>query len=84
MGFLPHSNAVHYDDKPERRAAYLRAVEDGMIPGYGTGDGAALHFVGTDLAEVVTSRPKAGAFHVSGNGETELATRYLGLALAAA
>jgi peptidase E len=84
MGFLPHSNAVHYEDKPERRAAYLRAVADGLSPGYGTGDGAALHFVGTDLAEVVTSRPKAGAFHVSGNGETELATRYLGLALAAA
>ena len=24
MGFLPYSNAVHYDDKPERRAAFLR------------------------------------------------------------
>ena len=84
MGFLPHSNAVHYDDKPDRRAAYLRAVADGMMPGYGTGDGAALHFVGTELAEVVTSRPKARAYRVSGGGETGLATRYLGLALAAA
>jgi peptidase E len=84
MGFLPHSNAVHYDDKPERRAAYLRAVADGMIPGYGTGDGAALHFVGTDLAEVVTSRSQARAFHVSGDGETELGTRYLERTLAAA
>ena len=84
MGLLPHSNAVHYDDKPERRAAYLGAVADGMIPGYGTGDGAALHFVGTDLAEVVTSRPQARAFHVTGRGETELVTRYLERALAAA
>ncbi len=84
MGFLPHSNAVHYDDKPERRAAYLRAVADGMIPGYGTGDGAALHFVGAELAEVVTSRPHARAFHVSGDGETELVTRYLERTLAAA
>jgi hypothetical protein len=33
---------------------------------------------------VVTSRPKARAVHVSGDGETELAARYLGLALAAA
>jgi dipeptidase E len=84
MGFLPHSNAVHYDDKPERRAAYLRAVADGMIPGYGSGDGAALHFVGTELAEVVSSRPNARAFHVTGDGETELVTRYLERTLAAA
>jgi dipeptidase E len=84
MGFLPHSNAVHYDDKPERRATYLRAVADGMIPGYGTGDGAALHFVGAELAEVVTSRPGARAFHVTGDGETELVTRYLERTLAAA
>ena len=47
MGFLPFSNAVHYDDKPERRAAFLTAIADGMPAGYGTGDGAALHFVGT-------------------------------------
>ena len=84
MGFLPHSNAVHYDDKPERRAAYLRAVGDGMMPGYGTGDGAALHFVDTELAEVVTSRPKARAFHVTAAGESELVTRYLERTLAAA
>jgi peptidase E len=84
MGFLPYSNAVHYDDKPERRSAFLTAVADGMIPGYGTGDGAALHFVGTDLAEVVTSRPTACAFHVTREGETELATRYLERTLAAA
>jgi dipeptidase E len=84
MGFLPYSNAVHYDDKPERRSAFLAAVADGMIPGYGTGDGAALHFVGTELAEVVTSRPTARAFHVSRAGETELATRYLERTLVAA
>ena len=86
MGFLPYSNAVHYDDKPERRAAYLTAIADGMVSGYGTGDGAALHFVGTDLAEVVASRAKARAYHVSPEGaevtETELATRFLGTPLA--
>ena len=86
MGFLPYSNAVHYDDKPERRAAFREAIADGMAPGYGTGDGAALHFVGTELAEVVTSRAKARAYHVSPEGtevtETELATRFLGAPLA--
>ena len=84
MGFLPYSNAVHYDDKPERRSSYLAAVADGMTPGYGTGDGAALHFVGTELAEVVTSRPTARAFHVTRDGEAELSTRYLERTLAAA
>jgi len=86
LGFLPHSNAVHYDDKPERRAAYLTAIADGMASGYGTGDGAALHFVGTELAEVVASRPAARAYHVAPEGpevtETELATRFLGAPLA--
>ena len=86
MGFLPYSNAVHYDDKPERRAAFQAAVADGMTPGFGTGDGAALHFVGTELAEAVASRPQARAFHVSPDGaevtETELATRFLGTPLA--
>ena len=61
-----------------------RAIADGMPAGYGTGDGAALHFVGTELAEVVASRPKARAYHVTRDEvtETELATRFLGAPLA--
>ena len=86
MGFVPFSNAVHYHDKPERRAAFLAAIADGLPAGYGTGDGAALHFVGTALAEVVASRQKARAYHVTPAGievtETELATRFLGVPLA--
>ena len=86
LGFLPYSNAVHYADKPERRAAFLGAVADGLTPGYGTGDGAALHFVGTTLAEVVASRETARAYRVTPEGpevtETELATRFLGAPLA--
>jgi dipeptidase E len=86
MGFLPFSNAVHYDDKPERRAAYLAAIADDLPTGYGTGDGAALHFVGTALAEVVSSRQRARAYHVAPEGaevtETELPTRFLGASLA--
>jgi dipeptidase E len=86
LGLLPFSNAVHYDDKPERRAAFVTAIADGMPAGYGTGDGAALHFVGTDLANVVTSRPLARAYHVAPDGadviETELATHFLGAPVA--
>ncbi len=83
LGFLPWSNAVHYTDEPGRRTAFLEAVSAGMAPGYGVGDAAALHFVGTDLAEVVCSRPQAHACFVASDGgavatERELAARYLG------
>jgi dipeptidase E len=83
LGFLPWSNAVHYSDEPGRRAAFLDAVADGMAPGYGVGDAAALHFVGTELAEVVSSRPQAQARYVFRDGtgtatERELPVRYLG------
>ena len=81
LGLLPGSNAVHYDDEP-RRTAYRAAIADGMPAGYGAGNGAALHFVGTDLARVVTSRPAARAYHLAPEGlgvrETELRGDYLG------
>ncbi len=81
LGFLPWSNAVHYTDEPGRQSAFLDAIGSGMAPGYGVGDGAALHFVGTDLAEVVSSVPGARARYVStaADGaafERELAVRY--------
>jgi dipeptidase E len=82
LGFLPWSNAVHYCDEPGRRSAFRHAVGAGMAPGYGVGDAAALHFVGTELAEVVCSRPGARAVYVSEvDGEVterELPARYLG------
>jgi dipeptidase E len=83
LGFLPWSNAVHYVDEPGRRSAFMGAIGAGMPPGYGVGDAAALHFVGTELSEVVSSRPEARAKYVYANGsggacERELAVRYLG------
>jgi dipeptidase E len=81
LGLLPYSNAVHYDDEP-RRAAYRAAIADGMPAGYGTGNGAALHFVGTDLARVVSSRPEARAYRLApaghGVAETQLPCDFLG------
>jgi peptidase E len=83
LGFLPWSNAVHYVNEPGRRSGFVDAVAAGMAPGYGAGDAAALRFVGTELAEVVSSRPGAQAFYVSSDGEggaleRELGVRYLG------
>jgi peptidase E len=87
LGFLPWSNAVHYADEPGRRAAFMDAVANGMPAGFGVGDGAALHFVGTDLAAVVSSKPCSRAMYVcsDGNGgavERDLPVRFLGEAAA--
>ena len=89
LGFLPWSNAVHYVNEPGRRTAFIEAVASGMPSGYGASDAAALHFVGTELAEVVSSRPGAQAFRVAADGEggaleQELPVRYLGSVPAAA
>ena len=83
LGLLPWSNAVHYEEEPGRRTAFTTAVAGGIPPGYGVGDAAALHFVGTELFEVVSSRPGARAVYVctDGKGQTnerELPARFLG------
>jgi peptidase E len=83
LGLLPYSNAVHYNEEAGRRTAFVEAIADGLAPGFGVGDGAALHFVGTELAEVVGSRPRAQARFASvGAGgavvEESLPVRYLG------
>jgi peptidase E len=57
LGLLPYSNCVHYDGERARREEYRRFVGDGMRPGYAADDGVGLHFVGTELARVVASRP---------------------------
>jgi dipeptidase E len=81
LGFLPHSNAVHYCDG-ERRGAFHRHLLDGMPAGFAAEDGAALRFVGDELIEVVASRPEARAYKLERRGsrvlETTLETRYLG------
>lgn len=83
LGLLPWSNSVHYDGAHSRRAEYHRALLDGMRPGYACEDGAALHFVGQELAHVITSRPGARAYRVEARTrgrvhESMLDARYLG------
>ena len=85
LGLLPFSNCVHYDGEAARRDAFTAAIADGELrPGYGVEDGAALHFVGRELAEVVSSRPGAGAYAVGPGGEQRLTVRCLDRALAVA
>ena len=81
---MPGSHAPHYDGEENRRPVYQRLIAEGTIPaGYAADDGAALVFRGTELAEVVASRPDARAYRVERGPdgaaiETELPTRYLG------
>lgn len=64
LGLLPYSNCVHYDAEPARRGEYHRFVGDGMRPGYAADDGVALHFCGTRLERVLSSRAGGRAYRV--------------------
>jgi len=82
LGLLPHSHCPHYDTEPTRRPAYQRLVGDGSLPaGWAADDGVALHFVDTELTDVVADRAGARAFRVEAvDGravETEIVPRLL-------
>jgi dipeptidase E len=82
LGLLPFSNCVHYEPRSSRRRAYHDFLRAGMRPGYAAEDGAALHFVGTELSRVVASRPEARGYRLDAVGERvvemRIATAYLG------
>jgi peptidase E len=77
VGLLPGSFCPHYDGEELRRPTYTALVADGFPPGYAADDGAALHFAGTELVEVVASRPGAHAYRVEQGSETALEARML-------
>src|SRR5271165_7512312 len=88
LGLLPYSNCVHYDAEPARREEYHRAVADGMTAGFAVEDGVGLHFRGTNLERVVSSRPGGRAFLVRSKdgrvSEARLDAEFLGSRPAAA
>jgi peptidase E len=77
LGFLPGSACPHYDGEERRRPVYRQLVADGLPPGLAADDDVGLHFVGTELREVVASRDGAGAYRVSADGEEALPARLL-------
>jgi dipeptidase E len=81
LGLLGGSLCVHYNDEPERRAAYLDAVADGMPSGYGLDDYAGLLWEGEDSPCALTARRGARAYRVSardgGVAESPLPARFL-------
>jgi peptidase E len=74
LGLLPYSNCVHYDAEPARRTEYHSLVGEGMCAGFAADDGVALHFKGTRLDSVVSSRERGGAFHVQRVGDEVMET----------
>jgi dipeptidase E len=79
LGLLKGTLSVHADGEPARLPVLRRAVAGGALPpGWAADDGVGLLFRGAELAEVVSSRPRARALRVQRGGETVLAPRRLG------
>ncbi|MEX1219256.1 MAG: peptidase E [Solirubrobacterales bacterium] len=92
LGMLPFGNSVHFEhgsDRHRQFEKYLSGVKgeeapagEGRTVGFGVTDGAALHFTGTELAQVVASRPEARAYRIDDRSgkirTTQIATRHLG------
>lgn len=63
LGFLPHSNAVHYG---RRRKVHKRLIAEGVLgDGYATDAGAGLVFRGMDLFEVIADRDNAYGYRLA-------------------
>ncbi|ASS76246.1 peptidase E [Tumebacillus algifaecis] len=83
LGFLPGSASPHYDGEAQRRPSFQRMILEGALQdGLAADDGAAFHFIGTDLHRTVSSRPNAKGYRVQKIGseirEEMLDTYYLG------
>ena len=77
LGFLSGSACPHFDGEDRRRPRYRELVESGFPPGIAADDSVALHYVGTELREVVTARDGAGAYRIEPGSETPLEARLL-------
>jgi peptidase E len=81
LGLLNGSLCVHYNNEPERRAAYLDAVGRGMPGGWGLDDYAGLLWEGVGAPSAVTARRGARAYRVTpgeeGVTESPIPARFL-------
>jgi peptidase E len=75
LGFLAGSACPHYDVEKLRRPVYTQLVVDGFPDGIAADDGVGVHFLGTELAEVVSVSDGATAYRVDPVGEARLETR---------
>ena len=69
IGLLAGSYSPHYRFEPSRRPTFQRLVADGTLPaGLACDDGAAVHFVDDELAEVVAEEAGADGYRVIPDG----------------
>jgi dipeptidase E len=82
LGIVRGGCCPHYDGEVERRPVLRRLIARGFPSTLALDDGAAAHFVGTRLMEIVSSRRKARAMRVEFRKgavvETPIPVRYLG------
>ena len=63
LGFLPGSCCPHYDSEPQRRPSYHRLLAGGEISaGVAIEDWTGIHYKGTQMHRVITSKPGARAY----------------------
>jgi dipeptidase E len=77
LGFLPGSACPHYDGEEQRRPRYRELIDGGFKEGIAADDGVAVHYVGTEISEIVACRPGAAAYRVTREGEERLQTKEL-------
>src|SRR5437588_2486820 len=77
LGFLRGNACPHYDTEERRRPVYNALVGDGFPAGLALDDGAAAHYVGTELHEILVSSPDSRGYRVGPDGEVPLPTRAL-------
>jgi dipeptidase E len=77
LGFLPGSACPHYDGEERRRPVYTRLVTGGFAAGIAADDDVGVHYIGTELREIVSSRDGATAYRVTAGGEERLDARQL-------
>jgi peptidase E len=77
LGFLPGSACPHYDGEEQRRPRYRELIDSGFPEGIAANDGVGVHYVGTEIAEVVTCVAGASAYRVTRAGEERLEAKEL-------
>ena len=78
LGFLPGSACPHYDGEERRRPVYQELLANGFPAGIAADDAVALHYVGTELREAVTTRDGSRAYRLERGTETPIEPTLLG------
>jgi dipeptidase E len=75
LGLVSGSFCPHYDGEAARRPSFHGLIAAGDLPdGVGCDDFAAVHFADDEILAALSSRPGAGAYRVTRNGDRAVET----------